>query len=153
MGQRTKLRDFPGRVATGGYILHSGIGKWHTDADRAAGLHRMACGAFPALAQIPPAQFVKMLSVAEMTTGALLLTPLVPTAVAGAALATFSAGLVTMYLRTPTLRKPGSIWPSAAGTAISKDSWMLAIAVGFLMDSAGRCRAARKAAKVAAKVG
>lgn len=40
-----------------------------------------------------------------------------------------------MYLRSPALRKPGSIWPSPAGTAISKDSWMLGIGLGMLIGA------------------
>jgi hypothetical protein len=70
-----------------------------------------------------------------MTFGALLLAPFVPTAVAGAALTGFAGGLVSMYLRTPALRKPGSIWPSQQGIAISKDSWMLGIGLGLLADA------------------
>jgi hypothetical protein len=33
------------------------------------------------------------------------------------------------------LRKPGSIWPSQQGMAISKDSWMLGIGLGLLADA------------------
>jgi hypothetical protein len=44
-----------------------------------------------------------------------------------------------MYARTPALRKPGSIWPSQAGTGVSKDVWMLGIGLGLLVDAvAGR---------------
>lgn len=41
-----------------------------------------------------------------MASGALLLT-VVPTAVAGAGLAAFSAGLLGLYLRTPGMRQEG----------------------------------------------
>lgn len=40
-----------------------------------------------------------------------------------------------MYARTPALRKPGSIWPSQMGIAVSKDVWMLAIGLGLLGGS------------------
>lgn len=39
------------------------------------------------------------------------------------------------------LRKPGSIWPSQAGTGVSKDVWMLGIGLGLLAGAAeGRRR-------------
>ncbi len=41
-----------------------------------------------------------------------------------------------MYLRTPALHKPGSIWPTSAGAGVSKDIWMLGIGVGLLADGA-----------------
>jgi hypothetical protein len=33
---------------------------------------------------------------------------------------------------TPALRRPGSIWPSQVGTAVSKDVWMLGIGLGLV---------------------
>ena len=38
-----------------------------------------------------------------------------------------------MYLRTPSLHQPGSFWPTQAGTAVSKDIWMLGIGLGLLV--------------------
>ena len=55
-----------------------------------------------------------------------------PAALAGAALTGFSGALLALYARTPALRKPGSIWPSQAGTAVSKDVWMLGIGLGLI---------------------
>ncbi|HXZ74670.1 MAG TPA: hypothetical protein VEH31_27905, partial [Streptosporangiaceae bacterium] len=72
--------------------------------------------------------------------GAVLLTPFVPAALAGAALTAFSGGLLVMYLRTPGMRKPGSLAPTPAGLAISKDVWMLGIGLGLLTDAATRSR-------------
>jgi uncharacterized membrane protein YphA (DoxX/SURF4 family) len=134
MNVRSILNRLPERLATGAYILHSGIEKWHGSAEQAAGLHGMAAGAYPFLKDIQPTTFLKLLSVGEMTTGALLLIPFVPQALAGVALSTFSGGLVTMYLRTPALHKPGSVWPTQNGTAISKDIWMFAIGSGLVLD-------------------
>jgi uncharacterized membrane protein YkgB len=94
----------------------------------------MAAGAYPFLKNIQPTTFLKALSVGEMTTGTLLLIPFVPQAVAGVALSTFSGGLVTMYLRTPALHKPGSVWPTPNGMAVSKDIWMFAIGSGLVLD-------------------
>ncbi|MDG3012300.1 DoxX family membrane protein [Rhodococcus sp. D2-41] len=133
-----RLADLPARIATGGFILHSGLRKWSADADTAAGLHGMASGAYPFLKALPPEQFVKLLSVAEMGTGAALLIPVVPTRLAGAALTAFSGGLVGMYARTPALREPNSIWPSQDGLPIAKDTWMLGIGLGFLLRAPSR---------------
>jgi hypothetical protein len=135
MKLRLKARHVPGRLATGAYILHTGIEKWGRDDERAAGLHGMAAGAFPFLKSIPAPTFLRLLSMAEMATGAALLAPVVPSALAGAALTGFSGSLVTMYLRTPALRKPNSVWPSPTGLAISKDVWMLGIGLGLIVDA------------------
>jgi uncharacterized membrane protein YkgB len=95
----------------------------------------MASGAFPFLAGIPPEKFLKALAAAEIGTGAALLVPVVGNRLAGAALTAFSGSLLAMYLRTPALHKPGSVWPTQAGTAVSKDVWMLGIGLGLLAES------------------
>jgi hypothetical protein len=128
------LRNIPPRLAVGGYVLHTGIEKWNGSEERAKGVHAMAAGAFPFLAKVPPTTFLKALSVAEIGVGAALLTPIVPNKVAGAALTAFAGGLATMYLRTPSLHNPGSVWPTQAGVGISKDVWMLGIGLGLLAD-------------------
>ena len=76
-----------------------------------------------------------MLAASEIALGTALLAPVVPSALAGAALTGFSGSLLTMYLRTPALHKPGSVWPTQAGTAVSKDVWMLGIGVGLIAGS------------------
>jgi len=128
------LRNVPTRVATGGYILHSGLSKWNGSEEQAKGVHAMASGAYPFLANVPPATFLKALSAAEIGIGAALLTPFIGNRLAGAALAAFSGGLMGMYLRTPALHEPASVWPTRAGTGISKDVWMLGIGVGLMAD-------------------
>jgi uncharacterized membrane protein YphA (DoxX/SURF4 family) len=132
---RLSLRDVPTRLATGAYTLHAGWEKW-TDGTRADGVHGMAAGAYPLLRKIPPTTFLKGLAAAEMGLGAALLAPVVPNRLAGAGLTAFAGGLLTMYLRTPALHKPGSVWPTAAGTGVSKDVWMLGIGLGLLADRA-----------------
>jgi uncharacterized membrane protein YphA (DoxX/SURF4 family) len=131
-----KPRTVPGRVATGAYILHSGLEKWNGGDERATGVHRTAANAFPFLAAVPPRRFLRLLAAAEIATGTALLAPVVPAALAGAALTGFSGSLVAMYLRTPAMRKPGSIWPSQGGVAVSKDVWMLGIGLDLLADAA-----------------
>ena len=127
-----RARDLPGRVVTGGFILHAGLEKWKGDENRAKAIHGMAANAFPVLKDVPPAQFLKLLAAGEIAVGGALLAPFVPAALAGAALTGFSGALLAMYARTPALRKPGSIWPSQSGTAVSKDVWMLGIGLGLM---------------------
>jgi hypothetical protein len=130
-------RDVPTRLTTGGYILHSGLQKLRGDEQQATGVHAMAAGAFPFLRGIRPATFLRALAVAEVAVGATLLAPVVPNRVAGAALTGFAGGLMGMYLRTPALHKPGSVWPTPGGIAVSKDVWMLGVGVGLLAEPAG----------------
>lgn len=135
------LRNVPTRVATGAYILHSGLSKWNGGTEeQAKALHALASGAYPVLANVEPATFLKVLAGAEIGIGAALLTPVIGNRLAGAALTAFSGGLMGMYLRTPALREPGSVWPSRAGTAISKDIWMVGIGLGLVADSGDRRR-------------
>jgi uncharacterized membrane protein YphA (DoxX/SURF4 family) len=129
-----KLRNMPTRLATGAYILHTGWEKWHGNEEQAAGVHGMATGAFPVFNAMKAADFLRMLSVGEMAVGAALLAPVVPPAIAGAALTGFSGALLTMYLRTDGMHKPGSIWPTRQGIAVSKDVWMLGIGLGLIID-------------------
>jgi hypothetical protein len=133
-----KARDIPGRLAAGAYVLNAGLGKRHVTEERAAGLHGMAKGTYPFLGSWDAPSFVRTLSTSEIALGAALLTPLVPTALAGAALTGFAGGLLGMYLRTPGMRKPGSLAPSDKGLTISKDVWLLGIGLGLLVDALGR---------------
>ena len=97
-----------------------------------AGLHGFASGTYPFLKKVEPKQFAQGLAAAEIGIGALLLAPFVPTAVAGLALTGFSGGLLGLYLKTPGMRKPGSLAPTQEGLAIAKDVWLLGIGVGLL---------------------
>jgi uncharacterized membrane protein YphA (DoxX/SURF4 family) len=130
-----RLSHIPTRLVTGAFILHSGWDKWHGDEQTAEGVHGMAAGAYPIVKDIAPPRFLRMLSIGEMGVGALLLAPLVPTFVAGAALTGFSAGLLGLYAKIPGMHKPGSVWPTQQGIAISKDAWMLGIGLSLLIDS------------------
>lgn len=124
------------RLATGAFILNSGLGKRKADEGTAAGLHGFAAGAYPFLGKVSPTTFAKALSTGEIAIGAALLTPFVPTAVAGAALTAFSGGLLGLYLRTPGMTKPGmSVAPTQDGLPVSKDVWMLGIGLGLLTQA------------------
>jgi uncharacterized membrane protein YphA (DoxX/SURF4 family) len=129
-----KLRNVPTRLATGAYVAHSGWEKWHGSEEQAAGVHGMASGAFPVFTSMKSTDFLKMLSVGELAVGAALLAPFVPPAMAGAALTGFSGALVALYLRTDSLHRPGSVWPTQQGIGVSKDVWMLGIGLGLLAD-------------------
>jgi hypothetical protein len=135
-----KLREAPPRLATGAFILHTGLQKLKGDDETARTMHGMACGAYPVFKRLPPQKFLRLLAVGEIATGALLLAPVVPGALAGAALTGFSGALLGLYARTPGMRQPGSIFPTQEGTILAKDSWMLGIGLGLLADAAAeRC--------------
>jgi hypothetical protein len=153
MGLPITLSEIAPRISAGAFILNSGLGKRGVPEEAAAGMHGFAAGTYPFLKSIPPQQFAKGLSTAEIGIGALLLTPFVPTAVAGAALTAFSGGLLGLYLRTPGMRKPGSLAPTEQGLAIAKDSWLLGIGIGLLTRGTvdRPPRRTRKAAKALAK--
>ncbi len=116
--------------------MNAGVGKWSADQEAANRLHAMAVGTYPFLSSIEPEDFVKMLAAGEIAIGSLLLLPVVPAALAGAALTAFSGGLLGLYLRTPGMRKEGSLRPSQQGTALAKDVWLLGIGVGLMLDAA-----------------
>jgi hypothetical protein len=128
-------RTIPTRLAAGAFVLHSGIEKWHGSEAQAAGVHGMASGAFPFLKGMSDATFLKALAAAELGLGAALLTPLVPNRLAGTALTAFAGGLIATYLRTPALHKPGSVWPTPQGIAVSKDIWLLGIGIGLVAET------------------
>jgi hypothetical protein len=95
-------------------------------------MHGFAAGAYPFLKSVPPQQFVQGLATAEIAIGAALLTPFVPTFVAGAALTAFSGGLLGLYLKTPGMRKEGSLAPTHEGLSLAKDSWLVGIGIGLM---------------------
>ncbi|MFD3822145.1 hypothetical protein [Streptomyces sp. NPDC058625] len=128
------------RLATGAFILNSGLSKRDVDEETAAQLHGMARNTYPFLEKVQPAAFARLLSAGEIALGAALLLPVVPTAVAGAGLAAFSSALLGMYLRTPGMREEGSLRPTQEGLALAKDVWMLGVGVGFVVDELTRDR-------------
>ncbi|MGY1826905.1 MULTISPECIES: hypothetical protein [unclassified Blastococcus] len=149
MGLPITLSEIAPRISAGAFILNSGLGKRGADEEAAAGMHGFAAGTYPFLGSVAPQQFAKALSTAEIAIGAALLTPFVPTAVAGAALTAFSGGLLGLYLKTPGMRKEGSLAPTEQGLAIAKDSWLLGIGIGLLVRGTvdREPRRVRKAAK------
>ncbi len=137
-----KARRLPGRLTTGTFILNAGLGKWSADEETAARLHGMAVGTYPFLTKMRPKDFARLLSVSEIAIGSALLLPVVPAALAGAGLTGFSAALLGLYLRTPGMRKEGSLLPTQQGIPLAKDMWMLGVGLGLIIDAiTDRCGA------------
>jgi uncharacterized membrane protein YphA (DoxX/SURF4 family) len=129
-----KARHLPQRIATGAFILNSGIGKLSADEETAAQIHGFASGAYPFLGKLKPKDFVRLLAVSEITLGSALLLPVIPSAVAGAGLAAFSGGLLGLYARTPGMHKENSPLPTQQGIPLAKDAWMMGIGLGLVID-------------------
>ncbi|MFI6786709.1 hypothetical protein ACIBG4_05195 [Nonomuraea sp. NPDC050383] len=129
-----RTHQLPARLAAGAYILNSGIDMAGADQDTVAGVHGMAAGTYPFLSKQDPARFVGLLSKAQIAVGAALLVPVVPSFVAGAALTAFAGGLVGLYLRTPGMRREGSLRPSQQGIALAKDFWLLGIGLSLMAE-------------------
>jgi hypothetical protein len=136
MSVSAKLRRAPLRIATGAYILNTGVTKLNADDDTAKSLHGMASNTYPIFSKVDPKVFIRALAVGEMAVGGALLLPIVPPVVAGAALAGFSGVLLNTYWRTPGMHHEGSVRPTPQGTAVSKDVWMMGIGVGLMADAA-----------------
>lgn len=128
------LHRLPLRLASGAFILNSGYNKLSLDADGAKGLQEMAVNAFPQLGSLEPEDFGKYLAAGELTLGAALLTPFLPSRLVGLALTVFSGSLVWMYLRTPGMTESDGIRPSQQGTVLAKDIWLAAIGLALLLD-------------------
>ena len=130
------------RTVTGAWILNSGIGKLRLDEDAAKGLRSMAAKGVPAVENIDPKLFGRLLSATEIALGAGLLTPFVSRRLIGLALAGFGSGLLTMYFGDPQFTESDRIRPSQAGIPLAKDAWLVAIGLALLFS--GRDRRATK---------
>jgi uncharacterized membrane protein YphA (DoxX/SURF4 family) len=135
MALAAKLRRAPLRIATGAYILNSGIGKISADEGTAGYLHGAATTAYPVIKKVPPTTFAKVLAFSEVGVGAALLLPIVPAGLAGLALLGFSGALIGMYVRTPGVHD-SYLRPTADGIALAKDVWMLGTGAALVIDAA-----------------
>ena len=133
-----QISELPLRVITGAFILNSGLTKLKGGQETAEGVHGFATSAYPELKRLPPEQFTKLLAAGEITLGAALLTPMVPSALAGLGLTAFSAGLLGLYLKIPGMHQEGSLKPTEQGTAIAKDSWLLGIGLSLVASGMRR---------------
>jgi uncharacterized membrane protein YphA (DoxX/SURF4 family) len=134
MDLRRKARQLPLRLAAGSYVLNSGLSKWEADEATAKQLEGFAAGTYPFLAKLDPRLFTKALSATEIAVGIAVALPLVPYAVAGAALTGFALALLGLYLRTPGMRKQGSLRPTPQGIPLAKDVWLAGIGASLFID-------------------
>ncbi|MEU8034475.1 hypothetical protein AB0C13_38920 [Streptomyces sp. NPDC049099] len=131
---RSAARQLPLRLPVGTFFLNSALAKRGADRATAEGLQQFATTAYPFLGKLDAQQFVRLLSAGETAVAAALLLPVVPAAVAGAALTAFSAGTLGLYLRAPGMRKEGSLRPTEPGTALAKDVWLLGIGISLMVE-------------------
>ncbi len=144
------LTHVPLRVATGAYILNSGISKLGADEGTAQYLHSAAASTYPALFKdLKPSTFARVLAYSEMAVGAALLAPKVSSTVAGAALTGFGASLMGMYFTTPSMTLDDGIRPSQEGMSLAKDMWL--VGAGLTLLSQGIAGAAKSNAKAMGK--
>lgn len=155
-----RISHLPLRVATGAYILNSGLGKRGADDGTATWMRDQASQVVPQAAGMQPQQFAKALSTGEIALGVALLTPLVSPLKAGAALTAFSAGLLQMYRKTPGMTQADGIRPTPEGLGMAKDVWMLGAGLALVLDALiddtkdaakSTRKAARKKARAARK--
>lgn len=140
------ITHMPLRVATGAFILNSGVGKLGADEGTAQFLHGAAAATYPAVFKdMEATRFARLLALSEIGVGTALLAPMVPATVAGAALTGFGASLIGMYLKTPDMTLDDGIRPSQEGTAVAKDVWL--VGAGLTLLTQGITSAARSGVK------
>ncbi|WP_238419609.1 hypothetical protein [Streptomyces taklimakanensis] len=127
-------RRLPLRTTAGVFLVNSGLTKTGADEETAGGLHGFASGAYPFVGRMEPRRFTGILSKTEIGLGAALLVPFVPATVVGAGLTAFSLGTLGLYLRTPGMRREGSLRWTEQGLPLAKDAWMLGIGVSLVID-------------------
>jgi uncharacterized membrane protein YphA (DoxX/SURF4 family) len=135
MSLSAKFRRAPLRLAAGAYILNTGVTTLNADDETAKSLHGMASGTYPVLGRLEPKVFARTVGVGEIAVGAMLLLPIVPPFVAGAALVGFSGAQLNMYWHTPGMHHEGSLRPTPEGTPISEAVWMLGVGVALMTDA------------------
>lgn len=138
----------PLRLATGAYILNSGISKLRAKPEEQEQMHGWASSVYPMFKDMRAGDFSKLLGYGEIGIGALLLLPTVPSAVAGGALAAFGAGLTGMYLKTPGMTQADGVRPTAEGTGLAKDVWL--VGAGLTLASQSFLSGTRHAARAVA---
>lgn len=126
------------RGVSGAYVLQSGVGKLGMPAEAAAGVQEFAATGVPAVKKMSPDTFGKFVSYSEVGIGAALLTPFVSNRLAGAALGVFSGGLLAIYFRNEAMTQSDGLRPTEAGTGLSKDLFMAAIAGALVTAKPGK---------------
>ncbi|WP_369268843.1 hypothetical protein AB5J55_01340 [Streptomyces sp. R11] len=137
---RSAARQLPLRLTVGAFFLDSGLSKRHADQATAERLQQFATATYPFLGKLDARRFTRQLSTEEIAVAAALLLPVVPAAVAGTALTAFSCGTLGLYLRTPGMRREGSLRPTEPGTVLAKDVWLLGIGIALIAEGVTRHR-------------
>ena len=135
MSLSAKLRRAPLRIASGAYLLNSGVTKLSADDETAKRMQELASGAYPVTDKLQPNVFVKTLGAAEIAVGGALLLPIVPPVAAGAALAGFSGLVLNMYVNSPQLHEGSSPRPTVEGATYVKDVALAGIGIGLIADA------------------
>ncbi|MFC9245459.1 hypothetical protein ACFT7S_15970 [Streptomyces sp. NPDC057136] len=110
------------------------------DEATAERLQQFAATTYPFLGKHDAQKFVRLLSAGEVAIATTLLLPVIPAAVAGVALTAFSVGTLGLYLRTPGMRREGSLRPTEQGTVLAKDVWMLGIGISPIAEGVNEHR-------------
>lgn len=142
------------RAIPGALIADSGISKLGMDAESSKGLQDFAATGIPQVKELPSDKFGTIIGASEVAVGGALLAPFVSNRLAGLALTTFGAGLLSIYFRNDDMTREDGIRPSQDGMSIAKDSMMVAIGTGLIaLDQQDRkiAKAEKKAAKKAAR--
>ena len=150
------------RAIPGALIADSGISKLGMDAESSKGLQDFAATGIPQVKELPSDKFGTIIGASEVAVGGALLAPFVSNRLAGLALTTFGAGLLSIYFRNDDMTREDGIRPSQDGMSIAKDSTMVAIGTGLIaLDQQDRisgvlqerkiAKAEKKAAKKAAR--
>src|SRR5690625_6746337 len=93
----------------------------------------MAANGVPMVENMTPAQFGKFLSYGEIAVGSALLLPFVPTRIAGAALTSFAAGLVSNYFSIDSMTKYDGFRPSVDGSAVANDTMLASFGLDLVL--------------------
>lgn len=144
MNPRAVCRRLPLRLSMGAFFLNSGLSKWNADDATAGQLHGFAAGTYPFLADVPPRRFVRLLAAGEIALGTALVIPVFPAAPAGAGLTAFGLGTLGLYLRTPGMRREGSLLPTEQGIPLAKDVWLVGAGLSLVVDGVAECRERRR---------
>lgn len=121
------------RGISGAYFVQSGVGKLSMSTEAAEGLQQFASTGVPQVTKLDPDTFGKVVSVSEIGVGAALLTPFVPNRLAGLALAGINTGFLSIYFRNDQMTKKDGVRPTEAGTGLSKDLFIAAIAGALIV--------------------
>lgn len=117
------LRRAPLRLTTGALIINAGIAQFNADEESSRTLHQTAAQYVPQVGRMDPRVFSRSLAAGQLTLGAALLLPVVPTAAAGLGLSLLGASLAATKWRTPGMRTP------------TEDVLMAGSGVSLLLDS------------------